>query len=698
MGPAAKAAIFMTIGTAGAAAQDKTADTEDAQILGTISVTATRNPIEAFDYPGMVTVIGRDDILTTQPSTPDDILKVVPNVEFTGGPRRTGEVPSIRGFEGADVIVLFDGARQNFGSAHDGRFFIDPSLLKQVEVIRGPASSLYGSGGTGGVIEFRTVDADDLLGAGERYGASASAGYQTANSERSGSFSAFGRPGAGIDLVGSVTLRQSNSIELGDGNTLHDSDDDVLAGLAKASWSFADHHRVDGSFLSFNNDAEEPNNGQGAGGDNLTDKEVRSNTWRAGYGYKNPDNRLIDLDVIAYYTGMKVDEQRLDANGAGPVGERLKRDVETVGLRLDNRSRFDLADSVSTVFTYGGEFYADEQDGESAAGDRDGVPDADALFYGIFAQAEVNVSEPFGFIPGDLLIIPGLRYDDYESSSDIADDNEASQLSPRIGVSYLPNDWLLFFANYAHAFRAPTFDELFTTGTHFVIPIGPGVTNRFVPNPDLDPQSTRTVEFGGGITFKSMVVPGDLFQVKVSRFFIWGDDFIDTDVNQPTPFIDCNPFIPGNCDGTTETVNVPDAELDGMEVEASYESGRFLWSFGFSSIDGENDDTGEKLGVLTPDQFTVNTAAKLHEIDSLIGWRVLLANRFDEVNDPSEERDGYVVHDFYFAWQPSMKPFDGFRLDLGVDNAFDEAYDRVFTDSAEPGRSFKATVSYSLKW
>ncbi|MCG8693593.1 MAG: TonB-dependent receptor, partial [Minwuiales bacterium] len=599
----------MAIGTAGAQAQDETSDTEDTQILGTISVTATRNPIKAFEYPGMVTVIGRDDILTRQPSTPDDILRTVPNVEFTGGPRRTGEVPSIRGFEGADVVVLFDGARQNFGSAHDGRFFIDPSLLKQVEVIRGPASSLYGSGGTGGVIEFRTVDADDLLGVGERLGASVSAGYQTANSERSGSFSAFGKPGAGIDLVGSVTLRQSNSIELGDGNTLHDSDDDLLAGLAKASWSFADHHRVEGSFLSFNNDAEEPNNGQGAGGDNLTDKEVRSNTWRVGYGYKNPDNRLIDLDVIAYYTDLGVDERRLDADGAGPVGEQLKRDVDTVGLRLDNRSRFDLVDSVSTILTYGGEFYADEQDGESGTGERDGVPDADALFYGIFAQAEVNISEPLGFIPGDLLIIPGLRYDDYEASSDIADDNDANQLSPRIGVSYLPNDWLLFFANYAHAFRAPTFDELFTTGTHFVIPIGPGITNRFVPNPELDPQSTRTVEFGGGITFNSLVVPGDLFQVKVSRFFIWGDDFIDTDVNQPEPFIDCNPFIPGNCDGTTTTVNVPDAELDGMEVEASYESSRFLWSFGFSSIDGENEDTGEKLGVLTPDQFTVNTAA-----------------------------------------------------------------------------------------
>ena len=40
----------------------------------------------------------------------------------------------------------------------------------------------------------------------------------------------------------------------------------------------------------------------------------------------------------------------------------------------------------------------------------------------------------------------------------------------------------------------------------------------------------------------------------------------------------------------------------------------------------------------------------------------------------------------------------GLRLDLGIDNVFDETYARTFTDSKEAGRSFKAAVSYSLKW
>lgn len=678
-----------------AADADTSAGTE-ATILAPITVTATRNPIKAFEYPGMVTVVGREEIELRQASTPDDILQFVPNVEFTGGPRRTGEVPSIRSFDGPDVVVLFDGARQNFGSAHDGRFFLDPTVVKQAEVLRGSASALYGSGGTGGVIEFRTIDAADMLRPDETAGFTASVGYQTANRERYGTVTAYAAPLDGLDLVGSFTTRESGSIELGDGNELLNADDDLISGLVKGSVGFAEHHAIEASFLRFDNDAQEPNNGQ-ADDDDIVDKEIVSDTYRLGYSYKNPDDSLLDVDLVAYYTDFTADELRLDDNGAGPAGQLLKRDVDTVGLRLDNRSRFSFSDGIRTTFTYGGEYYRDKQDGAAGDGERGGVPDADADFYGIFGQFEIALTEPFGVIPGDLLIIPGLRYDSYESDSDIAEGIEEDQLSPRIGVSYLPTDWSLLFVNYGEAFRAPTFDELFLTGTHFQL--GLGVVNRFVPNPDLKPQKTETLEFGAGLTFDDLAVPGDLFQIKASHFRIWGKDFIDQVVVQPRPFAPCNPILaPGSCDGTTTTFNVPNAELRGTEVEASYENARALVSLGFSAIDGEDEDTDRKLGVLTPVQVTLNSALKLPEFDSILGWRVLLASDFENVNSAAERRSSYIVNDVYFAWEPSDGLLDGLRLDLGVDNLFDEEYARVFTDVLEPGRNFKARVSYSLVW
>jgi len=680
------------------AADSTAADSAPPRMMQTISVTATRNPIESFEYPGMVTVVGPETIQTLQPSTPDDVLKMVPGVEFTGGPRRTGEVPSIRGFSGPDVVVLFDGARQNFNAGHDGRFFIDPSLLREAEVVRGAASSLYGSGGTGGVIAFRTVGADDLLAPDEKVGVTMSGGYHTVNEEGVGTLTAYGRPSDQFSLLGSFTKRNSGPIDLGDGTTLRNSDDDIIGALGKADYTFGDFHRVEGSYLRFSNIAEEPNNGQGVGGADSVEKDIRSETFRLAYEYKNPDDDLLDLDVVAYYTQFQADELRLDNLGGGPAGELLRRDVDTLGLRVDNRSRVALAEDVQITFTYGVEAYRDEQDGGDSTGERDGVPDATARFIGLFSQGEIAIAEPFGVIPGDLLIIPGLRFDSYETDSPIADSNEDTAVSPRIGVSYLPTDWSLLFANYGEAFRAPTFDEMYLTGIHFQIPIGPGITNRFVPNPDLKPQTTQTVEFGAGLDFKDIIDAHDRFQIKGSQFYIWGEDFIDLSVTQPTPFVDCNPFIPGDCDGTTTSANVPNAKLWGREVEASYESDRVFISLGYSEIHGKNEDTGEHLGVLTPEQLTANAALKLPEIDSLIGWRVIAAAEFDEVDDPTERRDGYVVNDLYFAWQPSEGPLVGLRVDLGIDNIFDEAYDRVFTDATEPGRDFKGLVSYSLTW
>lgn len=672
--------------------------TEDRKYLDAISITGTRNPIKAFEYPGMVSVVGREEIQSRQPSTPDDVLKYVPGVEFVGGPRRTGETPTIRGFSGPDVIILFDGARQNFGSAHDGRFFVDPMLLKQVEVLRGTASSLYGSGGTGGVIEFRTVDADDLLAPGETAGVSLSTGYQTVNRETSATFRAFGKPADGFDVVGSVTKRDSGSIELGDGNELGNTDDDIIAGMFKASYDFASHHRIEGAFTSFNNDAQEPNNGQDATNLDSVDKEIRSNTLRATYSYNNPADRLVDLDFVTYYTKSQADELRLDDLGAGAAGELLKRDVDTIGTRLDNRSRFSPSKDVGLTLTYGGEYYRDEQDGAADAGQRDGVPDAEADFLGVYVQGEVAISDPFGSGTGDFLVIPGLRYDDYSTSSAIASENSSDALSPRLGVTYLPTDWLMLFTNYAHAFRAPTFDELFQDGVHFRIPVGLGVTNRFVTNPNLSPQKTRTFEFGGGLTFDDVVQPNDQFQIKSSYFRIKGEDFINIVVDQPTVFVDCNPFIPGACDGTTTTENVPNAKLWGAEIEASYENRRFIFSAGFSKIDGENEDTGAKLGVLTPDEFTFSAGIKIPEIDSIIGWRMLAAGEFDNVNSADEARDGYAVHDLYFTWEPRSQPIKGLRLDLGIDNALDKNYARTFNGATEAGRNYKTLISYSYKW
>ena len=661
-----------------------------------ITITATGSGITAYEYPGMVTVIDRDEIDLKQASTPDDILRDVPGVMFTGGPRRTGEVPSIRGFSGADVVILIDGVRQNFSSGHDGRFFIDPSVVDSVEVLRGPASSLYGSGGMGGVIEFRTVDPMKALGEGEMQ-TSLGLGGQTANREWHATLSGIARPIENLGVAASLTKRESGSIELGNDTELT-SNDDILSGFLKGTYDAGGGHKFTASFLRFHNDATEPNNGQSTG-DDYVDKTLVSDTYRLGYAF-NPASQYVDLNSLVYYQRFKADELRLDNNGAGAAGELLKRDVDTYGFRLDNRSRFSLTQDIFTTLTLGTEGYRDEQDGQASGGSRGGVPDADAEYIGAFAQAEFNWASPFGVLPGDLYVIPGLRYDAFESSSSQAGvDNHDSAWSPRIGASYLPVKWLTLFGNYSEAFRAPTMDELYSTGVHFEIT---GLlTNRFVPNPDLKPQETDTVEFGAGVNFDDVLEMSDRFELKASRYYTNGKNFIDLQVNQDFPTFmggSCVYMGPGSCDGTTTSVNVADAKLDGVEVEAHYESYRFKVKVGFSDVDGENKQTGEKLGVLTPATGTLDAAIKLPETHSILGWRVTAADKFTKVDTASEERDGYVVHGVYFAWMGSESFLDGVRLDLGIDNIFDKAYARVYDDVYETGRNFKGSIRYTVNW
>ncbi|MGH6940862.1 TonB-dependent receptor domain-containing protein [Hypericibacter sp.] len=663
-----------------------------------VTVTATRNAMEAFEYPGSVTVIDQEKIQTRIPSTVDDVMVGVPNVTFAGGPRRNGESPIIRGFTAQDVIILLDGTRQDLITGHDSRFFLDPALLKSVEVVRGASSALYGSGGLGGVIELRTKDASDFLEPGETFGMNGFIGGQSVDDQVSPGVTMFGKVGDNLDLIGSFVFRDSDNIDLGDDEEL-DADDQILSGLAKAKYTMGPNS-FEGAWLRYDGSATEPGNPQSTTDDGLQDKDIITQTWRGTYNFHEPGNQWIDLDATVYYTQNNIHEKRIDDLGPGPEGEELKRDLDTVGMRVDNRTRFNLGTDSNVVFTYGVEAYRDNQNGDDDGEDLAGVPDAYSNLAGVFTQAEFTVPAPFG-MPGDFLIIPGVRFDYYASDSDLANDNVDTAVSPKIATSYMPTDWLMFYGSYGYAFSAPNINDLYLTGVHFEIPLGPPfptIVNRFQPNPDLKSQTTQTVEAGMGLDFEDVLMADDRATAKGGWFLTYGDDLISRNVVQPSPFVDCNPFIAGDCDGTTIIDNVNKARLDGVELEAQYENDYMIFGAAYSHIDGENTETGEPLGDLQPDTVTFHTAAKIQMLDMQIGSYVTWAQDFDNTDDPTLERDGYVVTDIYAVWAPQQEILRGFTLAAGIDNLFDETYTRVFTGSNEAGRNYKAMMSYQIAW
>ena len=123
----------------------------------------------------MVSSVRQEQIDQLQPQRASDMFFGLPSVWF----RERADTPetsiNIRGLQDfGRVAVVVDGARQNFqrsGHNANGQFFLDPELVAEVDVARGPVTNIYGSGAIGGVVSFRTKDAQDVLRPGERIGA-----------------------------------------------------------------------------------------------------------------------------------------------------------------------------------------------------------------------------------------------------------------------------------------------------------------------------------------------------------------------------------------------------------------------------------------------------------------------------------------------------------------------------------------------
>jgi len=692
---------------AGAAAHEAT---DEELRVEAVTVYGTSNPIRVFDYPGQVTVVTRDELETLSPSSISDALRDVPGLEFSGGPRRTGEAPSLRGLSGQNVLILLDGARQSFTSAHDGRFFMDPELIASAEVVRGPASSLYGSGAAGGVLAFESVDAEDLLPGDESWGVRIRFGYQSVNEEVLGSVTAFTRRGK-FDGLASFGIRQSGDIELGSGAALP-SEDDIRNALLKGSYVLSEGLRLEGSWQRFENSAVEPNNGQGTlgTGDSILDREVdkgiSTDTFRLGLTFNPAGRDWLNTSLTAYQTPSDVDE--FDRT----IPRRTHREIKTTGFSARNASRL-TAGAFDTTLTLGGDWYRDEQvgtDDQTTDGLRGGVPNGESAFTGVFAQLETRLQTGFG----EILLVPGVRYDAFESSSSIAPDQENSDdaVSPRFAASYGPARWLRMFASYSEGFRAPSVNELYLDGVHFSLPhpvlFNPArgsfvfVPNNFAPNPGLVPEATATTELGFGLSFADLAAKGDRLQAKVSYFETGADDLINLTVNV-VPDASCFrlPFFQPCTFGTSNSANIDRAELEGFEGEVHYESDRFFARASFAAIDGTDLSDGSDLGSLTPDRFALNAGVKLPDWNARIGARFQHASDFAQrVAGPAggfvlaDERDAYSVIDLFATWRPAFA--NGMRFDAGVDNVLDEDYERVFAGVSEPARNFKIAASWQF--
>ena len=138
-----------------------------------ITVSATRHAEAISDVPATVSVISAEQIQNNFVTDIKDLVQYEPGVSVRSSPARFTAAGSstgrdgnsgfnIRGLEGNRVLIISDGIRMpdsfSFGAQSVGRGdYLDMDTLKSVEILRGPASALYGSDGIAGAVSFITT-------------------------------------------------------------------------------------------------------------------------------------------------------------------------------------------------------------------------------------------------------------------------------------------------------------------------------------------------------------------------------------------------------------------------------------------------------------------------------------------------------------------------------------------------------------
>lgn len=678
----------------------------DAVLAEVVVTAATRTPTPLARVPASVSVVTQDDFEEAQAATASQVLKKLPNVEFGGGPRVNGEIPAIRGVFGPSITLLVDGARQNDSTSPSLKspLFIDPYFLRQAEVVRGPASSLYGSGGNGGVMSFTTLSARDLLAPGQTIGGGAKAAYNDADQSSRLNARLYGGNDVADGLI-ALGSHDWNKIRQGGGTHLDPNDGEAATGLVKLGIQPVADARIELSHQFYKSDNLQVNNAQAT--DYRTanlpiDKPAvqmthvdQSNTLLKGtLGKADGAPALV---ATLYKTTLQYESDR-SPNPAITNVLYSNTKTDTDGASLQGTLVFDGAGWGRHRVTAGIDWFRDKQTAVSATNANPSAPssvtrDGEREVTGFFIQDEIELG-------GGWSLTPSLRSDRYAAfvaDGSLADNNE-SRVSPKISVAWQDGGGLMLYGNLGEAFRAPTIVELYQN-----LPCNAFVLNCFKPNDTLKPEIDRTLELGANYARKSAFVEGDSLKGRVAWFDSRVTDLVyNTNLGGKT-FAGITPAqtatFNANCANTGlncfyQFQNVSDARRNGVEIEAAYSLGKWRFNAAYSRVQVENRGNGDKL-FSPPDKLGLQVRHQLPVLDMTIFWNTTGVAAQDYDSTVLRRRPGYATHDLFVSWMPAGQKF---KVDAGITNLSDKRYSAYQSSNAyaytyQEGRSLKLALS-----
>ncbi|WP_334174525.1 TonB-dependent receptor [Pseudoxanthobacter sp.] len=618
--------------------------------LQEISVSGDNPALAPYSTPAAVSTTGRKEIETFGRTNVDNVLRTMPGTFTQQNQQNPGVAVNIRGLEGSGrVNMMIDGVRQDFGfMGHNATnmLYVDPALLAGVDVQRGAVSTAGGAGALAGTANFRTLGVDDIVSANRKWGALGSVTWGSNGTDWMEMVGGGARLSEGAAFAGAISRRLSRNFTDGDGNSVPNTAQDLVSGLAKINFKPTENQKLNLGGVFYNNEF----------GANSYYQDVNSNTVTLNYGW-TPDNELINYALNGYYNNTD-----MTYNSAITSGSYAGRQVADEGYGFDttNISKFSIGD-VQINTANGAEWFHNNVTTVSG-----GVnPNGENGIGGLYSKTT--------FTYGMVDFIAGLRYDYYTLTGtgystkrggyyDV--DQSEGKFDPKFTLAVNPLDWLQVYGSWGQSFRAPTTFETMLGGSH------PGSTTSFTPNPDLSPETQRGWEIGLNTLYQNLFFKDDLAKLKVDYYSMNVQDYITTQCAVSGRSYSCYFY---NVSGTSQ--------IRGVELQGGYDLGYAYTDFSYTYTNTNLPAQQNGLGMQSymPDNIaSVTLGARFFERKVDVGVRGNFVSRsyVGDINAASVAAadDGYVPG--YATWDiyANYQVTENWSAALSGTNIFNREY------------------------
>ncbi|WP_435105214.1 TonB-dependent receptor domain-containing protein [Arhodomonas sp. AD133] len=636
------------------------AESSEAVTLETIPVWSTTVSSDSL-------YLGDGEISIAQPDHLSDLLRDQPGVEV-GGTHSTNQRINIRGLGDTDLDIAIDGARQTgFMYHHMGNLLINPDILKAVDLRVGRNSVANSS--LGGSVAFETKDPSDLLRYGAEAGARVAASYFT-NDERRGSVTAYGRLGAGVDVMGYGYYTDRGNPEDGAGIEAIGNDGEIYNAMVKTGWNVDSANRLELAVDTYQDEGDytyRPDMGRATNeaipnSDLEYPTEFGRTSYTLNYSRDADTGTLVDATVYRNDLELERDETKIDR----PV---VHGELVNDGARARAQTPLQAA-GMGHRLTYGA-----TANRERSAYGEDGrtLVEEEAFSSAAYLEDRVAITDSF-------VVTPGVRYERYRLDSKTAE-RTYDDWTAALAAEYRVIRPLTLLASSTQLFKGPELAQAFINES-----------GAYVPNPDIRPETGRNDEVGLRLAQPDMLGADDIaFSATVFRTRI--EDKIESNA------------VGG---GASQLQNVGDVEIRGFESSFRYRIGDLNLLLTHAVQDSEFDDTGEPLDREVGDTTTLSVDYFFTDLDLAFNWTSRYVAEETEVPTGSDPKAAYDTHDVSVQWLPRGS-LDGLTVTFGVDNLLDEHYtshaSRTGTtvhpvfgplelNDYEPGRNVKLTAAY----